>query len=149
MLLSKCDIKTLSIDGTLDEWLTFLLNKSYIYIYIYIQMHRYKGFWRQNFFSILIDLIVRINLLECYDRAKSCSKEAKNGFYASNYHYMIDRCPWSWRFCRKAGGNKSIILLNDKELDLLSDHHWAGHDTYYKIFFPCDADVNVVDRQAA
>ena len=112
-------------------------------------MHRYKGFWRQNFFSILIDLIVRINLLECYDRAKSCSKEAKNGFYASNYHYMIDRCPWSCRFCRKAGGNKSIILLNDKALDFLSDQHWTEHDTFYKIFFPCDADINVVDRQGA
>ncbi|XP_022807689.1 putative tyrosinase-like protein tyr-3 [Stylophora pistillata] len=48
---------------------------------------------------------VRINPLECYDRVKSCSKEAKNGFCASNYHYMIDRCPWSCRFCRRARGD--------------------------------------------
>ena len=119
----------------------------YIYIYIYICIVTWGSHVKTSF--PFIDPVVRINPLECYDRVKSCSKEAKNGFCASNYHYMIDRCPWSCRFCRKAGGNKSIILLNDKALDFLSDQHWTGHDTFYKIFFPCDADVNVVDRQVA
>lgn len=47
-----------------------------------------------------------------------------------------------------AGSAEKLEVIN-LTIDLLSDHHWAGHDTYYKIFFPCDADVNVVDRQAA
>ena len=133
-------------------WMIDIFTKSIIYIYIYICIVIYAslhGVVTSKLLFHFIDPVVRINPLECYDRVKSCSKEAKNGFCASNYHYMIDRCPWSCRFCRKAGGNKSIMLLNDKALDFLSNQHWTGHDTFYKIFFPCDADVNVVDRQGA
>ncbi|KAJ7390792.1 hypothetical protein OS493_022350 [Desmophyllum pertusum] len=56
--------------------------------------------------SIKLDVSrLRINPLECYDRADSCPKEADNGFCVSNYNYMVDRCPWSCRFCRRARGD--------------------------------------------
>ncbi|CAH3028110.1 unnamed protein product, partial [Porites evermanni] len=56
--------------------------------------------------SISLDVSqVRINPLECYDRINQCKEQAEDGYCETNYHYMMDRCPWSCRFCRRAGGD--------------------------------------------
>lgn len=108
--------------------------------------------------SIPLDVSrVRINPLECYDRTKTCAKEASNGYCESNYHYMIDRCPWSCRFCRRVGGDtencKDISKhcakwVSKKECRTRPDYMAQNCKKSCEMCGP-ESDYNVTDKESS
>ena len=92
--------KSISLDVSQGNWVKFWCLSTSLEVILF--------FFNAQMASFFFLFTVRINPLECYDRINQCKEQAEDGYCETNYHYMMDRCPWSCRFCRRAGG----IIIN-------------------------------------